>query len=391
MRIGFAITDPEGGGCQYRGHLPARALRARGHDVVVGETVRYGDNEWRLGLELDVASDEHHAQVASREDWPGGNPAVNFYTDEAGTTFAVFVPDVLVVTAGWSLGMESLLGVGEAAGGGMLGRNAGQVLVVDYDDGLEAPPDNAGYRPDQLTHKVASALRADRLTCSTPKVAHDLVAVRRPTSVVRNAIDRTMFGHAHAVNQARLAVRIADEVEGELVVGYRGPLPWHRLDVEALRGSLGPLVEMGCTFVHIGARDDDEATFAQLVGLEDRMVERRPHVPFADYPDLLAGIDLGLVPFARRAWSTYKSNIGGLEWNAAGVPWLASDQPEYRRLHSGSIVAGRFGWGARVRELLNPVARYDRWHSQHTAGLRFDVADAGRGRAWERALGIADE
>lgn len=380
MRIGFAITDPEGGGCQYRAHLPARALRARGHEVVVGEIVRYGDDDWRLGLELSSSTE-------------GAEPhtVVNSFLDEAGHWFHVFVPDVLVVTAGWSLGMESLLGIGEAAGGGMLGRNPGQVLVVDYDDGLEAPPDNAGYRPDQLTHKVASALRADRLTCSTPAVARDLTAVNRPTSVVRNAIDRTMFGHAHAVNQARLAVRIADEIAGELVIGYRGPLPWHRLDVEALRGALGPLVEIGCSFVHIGARDDDEATFAELVGIDPALVERRPHVPFAEYPELLAGIDLGLVPFARRPWSSYKSNIGGLEWNAAGVPWLASDQPEYRRLHSSSIVAGRFGWAARVRELLEPVARYDRWHAQHIGGARFDVADAGRGRAWERALGIAEE
>lgn len=380
-RIGFAIMDPTGGGCHYRAHLPARVLRAHGHEVVVGETVRYA-SDWRLGLEL--------------EDSTGGvTPAteVESFYDEAGGWTHVFVPDVLVLTAGWSLGITEMLNIGRASGAGDAGRSRAQRLVLDFDDGLEAPVDNAGFRPDQVARKVGSALEVDRLTCSTPAVARDLSAVRRPTAVVRNMIDPDLFADALAANQSRLAFAMTGEGRWgrPLVLGYRGPIPWHRFDIVSLRDGVGPLVELGCRFVHIGGREDDATTFAELVGIDPELVEVRPQVPFAEYPASLAGIDVGLVPFSRRAWSSYKSNVGALEWNAAGVPWVASDQSEYRRLDGLGVVAGRFGWGSRVRELLNPVARHDRYHAQRMAAARYDVSahvERSDTDAWSKALGL---
>jgi hypothetical protein len=204
-------------------------------------------------------------------------------------------------------------------------------------------------------------------------------------------IDPELFAASSALNTARLGVAVADGVRGGLVCGYRGPLPWHREDVRELATGIGNLVELGCRFVHIGARDDDPETFAEVCGIAPELVELRPQVPFAEYPDALAGVDVGLVPFARRPWSGYKSNIGALEWTAAGVPWISSDQPEYRKLTDRALVRGRLGWGSRVRELLDPAHRFELYSVQLAAAQRHDVSAVmrrGAGRGWELALGL---
>lgn len=378
MRVAFAIMDPLGGGAYYRGHLPARVLRAQGHEVVVGDVVRFGDTEWRLGIDL------LEGQVSNPQRCRGIE-----FVDDAGTRGEVFVPDVLVLTAGWALGVQEILEVGRQAGGGAQGRNVSQTIVVDYDDGLEAPRDNAGFRTDQVQRKLASALSADRLTCSTPNVARDLALIDRPTRVLRNMIDLSLYDDARRQNEGRLAVDWSSSGSGRgMVLGYRGPLPWHRPDVEALRGAAGSLVDLGCRFVHIGARGTDRTHFAEVLGVPADLVEMRAQVPFALYPDQLAGIDVGLVPFARRSWSGYKSNIGALEWNAAGVPWIAGDQPEYRKLFSSSVTVGGTGWGRLVAALMPGEARTAMLARQLARTVQADVQRHEDDPAWATALGL---
>lgn len=397
-RVGFAITDPKGGGAWYRGMFPAACLRALGHEVVCGEMLRFGPS-WELGIDLREGVIDNPQGIAGE-----------LYTDEAGTEGEVWCPDVMVLTAGWSMGILEVLELGRQAGAGEAGRNRSQTIALDFDDGLEAPRDNAGWRPRQAELKAAAALSADRLVCATPMIARDFALVRRPTKVVRNRVSPELFETVRDTNEARLALDcygtewgaaapaesswglVGEPVtDDRLTLGYRGPMPWHRADIEALKPIAGRLVELGCYLVHIGAREDDAQSFAEAVGIP--FAERRLQVPFALYPNQLAGIDVGLVPFARRRWSTYKSAIGALEWNAAGVPWLASDVPEYRRLHSASSLSSWPRWVRELERLRDGEERRDLYRRQVQRSERFYATEGSArardvGREWADALAL---
>lgn len=409
-RIGFALTDVAGGGAWYRGLLPARLLRELGHEVVCGDSLRFGPR-WELGIDLREGFTDNPQGIAGE-----------LYTDEAGTEGEVWCPEVLVLTAGWAMGILEVLELGRMSGAGELGRNVGQVLAIDYDDGLDAPKDNAGWRPRQVELKAAAALSADRIVCATPTIAREFALVRRPTRVVRNRVDPLLFDAVRAQNEPRLeadrfatvleqapeltpagalGVGYSFEDDDRLAVGYRGPLPWHRADVAELGRIAERLLELGCYLVHIGAREDDRETFAEVVGVP--FAERRVQVPFAAYPAQLWGIDVGLIPFARRRWSSYKSAIGALEWNAAGVPWLSSDVPEYRRLYSASALASWPRWLRELERLREGKARRDLYRRQVARSRAFyapparpaqyrrpDEPSLIAGREWELALGLED-
>lgn len=393
-RIGFAITDVTGGGAWYRGLFPARLLRSLGHEVVAADTLRYGPR-WELGFDLREGFIDNPQELAGE-----------LYTDEAGTEGEVWCPDVMVLTAGWVMGILEMLELGRMSGAGEMGRNVSQVLAVDFDDGLEPPRDNAGWRPRQVEFKLAATQAADRIVCATPMIARDLALTKRPTRVVRNVTDPSRFADVAEQNLERLehdrTGRHFMEMDPEpvpyaeddrLALGYRGPMPWHRADIEELaKWARRAVDELNCYWIHIGARPDDPVTFAELVGIE--YAEARAHTPFATYPGNLFGVDVGIISFARRRWSTGKSNIGALEWNAAGVPWLASDVPEYRKLHSASTVSSPFGWIRHLERLTSAKARRDLFDRQRVRSAELYADEAGlHWRAaleWAKALGVEE-
>ncbi len=84
-------------------------------------------------------------------------------------------------------------------------------------------------------------------------------------------------------------------------------------------------------------------------------------MPIMDYPRLFEKIDIGIVPLNNVLFNHAKSFIKGLEYAAAGVPFISSgDIPEYEYLAScglGRTAKNSEEWQYHLSELLDPVLR----------------------------------
>lgn len=284
--IGFAST--EGGCAHYRAELPATLLAAAGFDTV-----------WTVDLVV------------------GSRGGFAFPRDDGSKV----EPDVVVLAGGWPACDARLI---------TATRQNGQRVIVDCDDWPQLPTDNPHYAGAQMgAAKARTMLAADAVTCST-RYLQDHLARRWKVSasVCRNVIDVTRYADVHAGNRARSNVP-----RRSVTVGYRGMLcGFHDDDVRELRQRLPASVK----YVHAGA-DVRGDTFANITRLPAELVTDRAAVLFDRLPMLLAGVDLAVIPFAARPFSQAKSAIAALEWTAAGVPWVATAQPEYARLYRPAV------------------------------------------------------
>lgn len=321
--IGFAITDPENGVAHYRGAVPADVLRARGHTVVVSDVMQLT---------------------------PAGTLALALAIDPERPV--AWEPDVVILTGGWPSAIE-LEWISEA-------RASGQRVFVDVDDWPRIPPSNPHADSRLFSAKVAAIARADALICSTPVLARGMGAARPAATVVsRNRVDAERFAGIRTLNTAR-AERYGDTNPDPVVIAWRGGVAFHLPDLALLRDALDELGrDESVRFVHVG-HTDDAPSFASVVGIPEWRVERRPLVTFGAYPPNLLGVDLALVPLdVDTPFSLAKSNIAGMEWTAAGVPFLASEHPEYRALVDRDQLLPRRArhWRGALRALIDPVLR----------------------------------
>jgi glycosyltransferase involved in cell wall biosynthesis len=82
--------------------------------------------------------------------------------------------------------------------------------------------------------------------------------------------------------------------------------------------------------------------------------------PILGYPKMFEKIDIGIVPLNDVPFNHAKSYIKCLEYAAAGVPFIASNTPEYSFLseHGVGRVAGSADeWEHHVDELTDPKKR----------------------------------
>ena len=360
MKIGFASSDwavgaidpatdrPSWGGAGWaRCGLPAKTLRAAGLDVVEGTLV------W-----------DKRAEVFGVREWPAVSQP-----EEA----AVLHSDLdLVVLQRWmfaSVAYES-----------RTARANGQVVVQDVDDHFWAlDPRNRAYaatdpRRSMIEHRghYLDALKAaTAVTVSTPYLASEVrrLGVRTEIDVLENHVEVEAFA----------AVREARSYGASPIVGWVGATPWRSGDVETLRGVLGPFLARHGLLAYHGGHLEGSETFAAQAGLEEEAVVREPMARIGDYPGLFRGLDLGLVPLADHPFNRAKSWIKGLEYAAAGVPFVAQDLPEYRSLEDlgvGRTARRPRDWDRLLRGLLDPDARRAEAERNLAAVKALDIAQA---------------
>lgn len=237
-------------------------------------------------------------------------------------------------------------------------RAAGQVVIHDVDDWFW------GLDPANRAHKTTSARRdkeanrdhyrravaaADAVTVSTPFLAKRLrERFGADTILVRNAVDCRAFEPQP----------VRDVTDG-LVVGWCGALAWRSGDLETMRGVLDPfLAGSSSTFVHHGVFRIDTDTAADRAGVDpSRVGPSREAVAPWEYPELVSGMDIGIVPLADVAFNHAKSWIKGLEYAAAGIPFVAQATPEYRELGAGLLAHTPAGWAEALEALRDPAER----------------------------------
>lgn len=329
-----------GGANAARCITPATALREAGHDVVVGCGVGVRKDGFMVPLGPD--------------DKPAAEP-----------------PEIIVLQR-W---MRR-----EAAEHITRAREVGQVVIQDVDDAYHVlDPRNAAHAatdpersPDvNREHYMAALAASDHITVSTPWLRDSLRSmIDVPVTVIRNSIDTTAYRPR--------PVRPTTE---ELVVGWVGGVPWRSGDLETLDPWLDKWLEWaGATFSHMGALADKNAAY-RLAGVGYRRGPTLPMVASWDYAAVMSHwpVDIGLVPLNMYApFNLAKSAIKGLEYAAAGIPYIAAPTPEYASLGAGEV-AKVSRWPGILDKMREPAHR----ERVRARGLRI-VADHDIARTWER-------
>ena len=234
-------------------------------------------------------------------------------------------------------------------------KAAGQALIHDVDDWFWGiPTSNIAFQnahprtnPNANWNTYLRNLAASSaLTVSTPYLADRLkkMGVRVPIHVIRNAIDIDRWD-------------VLDPTDGPNV-GWIGGIPWRGSDLALLRGVLGPFLDAHRLRFFHGGHADFGATAAQQIGLDPHRVVTHPLVGMDEYPHMWAPLDIALAPLEDSPFNRAKTALKGLEASASGLPFIASDLPEYRSWLKASRLASKpMHWARHLEELLDPVVR----------------------------------
>lgn len=210
-----------------------------------------------------------------------------------------------------------------------IGRASGQIVINDIDDwywGLD--PRNAAFKASHPKYnkeenttfyrKIINA--SDHLTVSTPYLADRMrEMVSTPLTIIPNYVDVSRFTrHEHTA---------IDKPE----VGWAGSTDHRSGDIEVVSGVLGPLYHSNRIRVVHGGHLPTSPSFASKAGLPERAVRCVERTNHDEYPSLL-DFDIGIVPLRDTPFNHAKSDIKGLEYAAAGIPFIASRSSAYVEL-----------------------------------------------------------
>jgi len=229
----------------------------------------------------------------------------------------------------------------------------GERVIVDIDDfHFALDEENVAYhatnphanRESNRAYYEIVIRQADTVTVSTAFLAEFYGRRCRDVRIIRNGLDVERFS-------------MVEHPESP-TVGWVGATWWRSGDIEVLSEWLpGFVSDYGVKVHHAGHIPNEPRNFAVRAGL--RRVSTRLMCTIKDYPSML-DFHIGLVPLARKPFNEAKSNLKGLEYAAAGIPFIATPTEEYRLLHESGI--GRLAetpdeWRDHAIELLDPEVR----------------------------------
>ena len=308
---------------------------------------RWGGAGWaRMGQYVDALRNAGHS-VAVGHLWLRGNSLTVQDADEV-----THYPDVLLMQRLMHGGLDRSV---------RIGRANGQIVINDIDDwywGLD--PRNAAFKASHpkfnkeentvFYKKVIGA--SDYVTVSTPYLADRVASFSNgPVVVLPNYVDVARFTRRPVVDTPMPEV------------GWAGSTDHRSGDLEILRGVVSPLVSnKEITLVH-GGHLPTSATFASQVGVDESDVRCIPRSDHDGYPALL-DFDIGLVPLRDTPFNHAKSDIKGLEYAAAGIPFIATGLTSYSKLAKdwegrGILLAKRpSDWSRLIKVLSNYEVRH---------------------------------
>lgn len=265
----------------------------------------------------------------------------------------------------------------------------GVAVVVEVDDDFTAiPQDNPAFsrlhprtNPERNWQHMMRAVRmADVVTVSTSALAAKL-----PRSVVlRNYIPKRYL------TIDKDAVRGLRGIDERLRVGWTGTPMTHMSDMSVVSDAvLRAMQGTDAVWRGIGS-----AKTARLLGLEGPIdcedIIWTPDIVNL-YPQLVATLDVGIVPLAETTFNRAKSWLKGLEYAALGTPFVASPLPEYRdlaRRGAGILAPKPKHWERFLRNLIvNDTVRTELAIAGRKAAAELTIeAHAWRwAEAWESA------
>jgi len=244
--------------------------------------------------------------------------------------------------------------------GAKIAMEAGQKIVVDIDDWFDNLPETNRARdvtdpeknPQNNRNIYFSVIEmAHALICSTPFL-RDFYAAKypgKPIFMVRNSIDIQRWP------ARKIRKRLPN-------IGWVGATPWRANDLEQLSGFFDNyLVTRNVNFHHSG-HIPGAPIAANLLGIVSKPSTVQPMVPITKLPELFTNIDIGIVPLNNIEFNYAKSYLKGLEYVAAGIPFVSSYSPEYKFLADcgvGRIANSDSEWVAHLDKLQEFAVRDD--------------------------------
>ncbi len=275
--------------------------------------------------------------------------------------FGLLIPDEKAIH-GWDIIVFKLIMLKSVSEKVDEARSMGQKIVVDIDDWFEGlEKTNMAYsmtdpekNPDNnREHYMKIIDSADAIITSTPFL-YDFYKNEKGVKnifLVRNGIDIDRWKQRK------------DFAGGMPTLGWVGATPWRSKDLESIAPFFGSYIEKSrLSFHHAGNIVNAPMAKKQLGIPKSVKTSYEPMQPISRYPSMFRKIDIGLVPLSNVKFNHAKSTIKGLEYAAAGVPFVASHSPEYKLLEDQGI--GRVAntpqeWIGHLSELEDPKVRKD--------------------------------
>lgn len=334
------VSPPEPNGCAYyRQVLPSRLLEQSGYDSSVG---------------LPKALDTHGIGLA--------------YEDGALFGFDINVYKLLMHQS-----VPQLFRVMQ---------ENGQVVAVDIDDfhfalhgeNIANSATNPLTNPENNRMWYEIGIRhADFVTVSTAFLADFYERRCRDIRLVRNAVETDRFTPVKQPEKP--------------VYGWMGGTLWRSGDIELLSSWLPQFTkDHNVTVHHAGHIPGDPKHFAIRAGLTK--VQTSPMQTISKVPQMMQNLNVGFVPLARNDFNEAKSYLKGLEYAAAGIPFIATPTEEYKLLAQSGV--GRLAetpgeWRDHAEELLDADVRAEEAQRQRAiVKEKFDISRMGP--SWVTAI-----
>lgn len=261
----------------------------------------------------------------------------------------MYDPDVLLLQRLMHAGLSTHIEQAQAYG---------QKIINDVDDwfwGLSTQ--NQAFKVNHPKNKPteniytykASISKSDLVTVSTPYLADRLSSMgAKNIEVIKNTVDVSRFTPKEHTD--------SDQPQ----VGWVGSTSHRSGDLETMRGLLGQMSRAGKISLYHGGSVPKTPTFAAAIGVSDSEVVTSPMRPHDRYPELLT-MDIGIVPLSKTPFNRAKSDIKGLEYAAAGIPFVAQNLDAYIELSLefgiGRIAKNPVKWTRHIEELRDPDVR----------------------------------
>ena len=226
----------------------------------------------------------------------------------------------------------------------------------------------------------ANAAHVDRLVTVNGSLARELerdFALPSPATVVRNIPPAAALPAGDDTIRAALGIPAAQRIL--VCIGAR--LHASTLNLEQVMAELADREDVALVLVSGEHRELER--FAAAKGY--RNVRFHPFVPPEQIASVLSGCDVGLVPTWNKRDLSYWYALDNklFEYIAAGIPVLATQQPEYRRIveeHVVGVCVDPDQPGAYSAGLTAILGAYDEWRKRVLAARRVLNWQAEQGR-----------
>jgi len=307
------------------------------------------------------------------------------WNDEHG--FGLLIPEEKAIH-GWDIIVFKLIMLQSIEEKMDAAKSLGQKIVVDIDDWFE------GLAKSNLAHKMTDPEinhknnrdhymkiinNSDAIITSTPFLYDFYTKEKGMKNVymVRNGIDLDRWKQRN------------DYSRGLPQVGWVGATPWRSNDLEQLSSFIGPFLEKNrLSFHHSGHIKNAPYAKNQLGIPKSVKTTQQPMEKISGYPQLFRKIDIGLVPLNDIEFNYAKSCIKGLEYAAAGVPFIASYSPEYEILEKqgiGRVAKNEREWIGHLEELLDPRVRKEDVERNLEGIKKYQTMEV-RGYEWDEVM-----